>query len=229
MVAAISRSEPKLVERFDRVERALHWTNAVLFGVLLTTAAILYVGQLSAVVGRRELIRMIHVYSGLALPVPLVLALAGRWRHSLLADLRRLNRFDSSDRRWLTSFGRDPFVRPDKFNAGQKLNAAIVGGSIPVMLATGSIMKWFAPFPVDWRTGATFVHDWTAIGLFVLITVHVAKGLSDPDARTGMLTGRVPVSWARRARPRWHDEMLGDGAAMPAAGPPARETPSASN
>lgn len=195
MAAAISRSEAVLVERFDRAERALHWTNAALFGVLLTTAAILYVGQLSAIVGRRELIRTIHVYSGLALPVPLALALAGRWRRALLADLRLLNRWDSSDRRWLTSFGRDPFVRPRKFNAGQKVNAAIVGGSIPVMLGTGSIMKWFGRFPVDWRTGATFVHDWTAIGLFVLITVHVAKGLSDPIARRGMLTGKVPTEW----------------------------------
>ena len=195
MAAAISPSEPAVVQRFDRAERALHWTNATLFGVLLTTAAILYVGQLSAVVGRRELIRTIHVYSGLALPVPLVLALAGRWRRALLADLRRLNRWNESDRRWLRSFGRDPFARPEKFNAGQKLNAAIVGGSIPLMLATGSIMKWFAPFPVDWRTGATFVHDWTAIGLFVLITVHIAKGLSDPVARRGMLTGKVPKDW----------------------------------
>jgi formate dehydrogenase subunit gamma len=195
MAAAISPSRPVLVERFDRAERMLHWTNAALFGVLLTTAAILYVGQLSALVGRRELIRAIHVYSGLLLPLPLALALAGRWRRALLADLRRLNRWDSSDRRWLTSFGRDPFVRPDKFNAGQKLNAAVVGGSIPVMLGTGSIMKWFGRFPVDWRTGATFVHDWTAIGLFVLITVHVAKGLSDPVARGGMLTGKVPAGW----------------------------------
>jgi formate dehydrogenase subunit gamma len=195
MAVATSRSESALIERFDAAERALHWANAALFGVLLTTAAILYVGPLSATVGRRELIRQIHVYSGLALPVPLALALAGRWRRPLLADLRRLNRWDDSDRRWLTSFGRDPFARAGKFNAGQKINAAVVGGSIPVMLATGSIMKWFGPFPVDWRTGATFVHDWTAIGLFVLITVHVAKGLSDPVARGGMITGKVPAGW----------------------------------
>jgi formate dehydrogenase subunit gamma len=195
MAAAISRSERVLVERFDRAERALHWANAAVFGVLLTTAAILYVGPLSATVGRRELIRQIHVWSGLALPVPLVLALAGRWRRALVADLRRLNRWDRADRRWLTSFGRDPFVRVGKFNAGQKLNATIIGGSIPVMLGTGSIMKWFSRFPVDWRTGATFVHDWTAIGLFILITVHIAKGLSDPVARGGMLTGKVPEDW----------------------------------
>ena len=197
MAATTSLSEPRaLVVRFDGTERILHWVNATLFGVLLATAAILYVGPLSGAVGRRELIRQIHVYAGLALPVPLLVALAGRWRRALVADLRRLNRWDAADRRWLTSFGRDPFVRVGKFNAGQKLNAAIVGGSIPVMLATGSIMKWFKPFPNDWRNGATFVHDWTAIGLAVLITVHVAKGLSDPVARNGMLTGRVPPNWS---------------------------------
>src|SRR5438045_3306391 len=65
MVAATSPSEPLFIQRFDRAERALHWANAALFGVLLATAAILYVGPLSAAVGRRELIRTIHVYSGL--------------------------------------------------------------------------------------------------------------------------------------------------------------------
>jgi len=204
MAATTHRSEhgqpQAFVLRFDRTERALHWVNAALFAVLLATAAILYVGPLSGMVGRRELIRQIHVYAGLALPVPLIVALAGRWRRALVADLRRLNRWDAADRRWLTSFGRDPFVRVGKFNAGQKLNAAIVGGSIPVMLATGSIMKWFRPFPVDWRNGATFVHDWTAIGLAVLITVHVAKGLSDPVARGGMLTGKVPPNWSPGSR-----------------------------
>jgi formate dehydrogenase subunit gamma len=198
------------IRRFDGVERALHWVNAALFGVLLATAAILYVGPLSASVGRRDLVREVHVISGLILPAPLVLALAGRWRRALVDDLRRFNRWNADDGRWLRSFGRDPFVRLGKFNPGQKLNAAIVGGSIPVMLATGSIMKWFGPFPVNWRTGATFVHDWIAIGLAVLITVHIAKALSDPVAWRGIVTGRVPAAWARRARPRWHDEVLGE-------------------
>lgn len=206
---------PARVPRFDLAERILHWVNAALWGVLLTTAAILYVGPLSAAVGRRELIRQIHVICGLCLPLPLACALAGSWRHGLVADLRRLNRWDDTDRRWMRSLGRDPFLKLGKFNAGQKVNAAIVGGAIPVMLATGSVMKWFHYFPVDWRTGATFVHDWTAIGLFVLITVHVAKALSEPEALWSMVRGWVPGSWAARYRARWYDEVTrspdGDG------------------
>jgi formate dehydrogenase subunit gamma len=154
-------------------------------------------------------VRHVHVIAGLVLPVPLVLALGGRWRRRLWADLRRLNRWDNDDRRWLRSFGRDPFVRLGKFNPGQKLNAAFTAGAIVVMLGTGSIMHWFHYFPVDWRTGATFVHDWLAIALFVVITGHIGSALADPDALFGMVRGWVPERWARERRPRWHDELTG--------------------
>ena len=40
-------------------------------------------------------------------------------------------------------------------------------GAGVVMLGTGSIMNWFDLFPLDWRTGATFVHDWFALGIWV--------------------------------------------------------------
>ena len=46
MVATTTRPRsPARLPRFDRVERALHWANAVLFAVLMGTAAILYVGS----------------------------------------------------------------------------------------------------------------------------------------------------------------------------------------
>jgi formate dehydrogenase subunit gamma len=189
------------------VERALHWANAVLFLVLMATGAALYVGPLSAVVGRRDLVRTVHVYCGLALPVPIIVALAGRWRTRLRADLSALNRWDADDWLWLRTLGRDPTVRLGKFNAGQKLNAAFVAGAIPVMLATGTVMRWFHPFPVDWRTGATFVHDWTAIGLYVAVFVHVVKALSDGVGLRGMVAGEVPAAWAERHRPKWHEDM----------------------
>ena len=83
------------------------------------TGAVLYVGSLSALVGRRELVRMIHVWTGLLLPAPLLLASAGPWRRALGNDVRRLNRWDDEDRRWMRSLGRDPFARPAKFNAGR--------------------------------------------------------------------------------------------------------------
>ena len=197
------------LERFDRAEMVLHWVNAGLFGMLILTAAILYFGPLSALVGRRELVRYLHVVSGLALPVPLLAARFGPWRRGFVADVRALARFDDDDRRWLRSFGRARGVRMGKFHPGQKLNAAFTLGAIIVMLATGSIMHWFRFFPVDWRTGATFVHDWLALALAVVIIGHLRMALADADARRGMTQGWVPTIWARRHRPKWYEEVTG--------------------
>lgn len=196
--------EPATRLRFDGVERALHWANAALFLVLIATAALLYIGPLSAVVGRRILVKDIHVWSGLLLPAPLLIALAVSRRGGLFReDLRHLNRWTADDRRWLRSLGRDGLVRFGKFHPGQKLNAAFVAGSIPVMLATGAVMRWFTPFPDTWRTGATFVHDWIAVAVFFVVAGHIVKALSDGDSLRGMWSGRVRTAWAARHHPRW--------------------------
>jgi len=195
------------VVRFARAERWLHWSNATLFLVLLLTGMTLYVPALSRVVGRRVLVKDIHVYSGLLLPIPLVAAYAGHWRDSVRRDVRRLSRWSVDDRRWLTSLGRRGRKRMGKFNAGQKLNAIFVAGSIPVMLATGSIMRWFDPFPLAWRTGATFVHDWFALGLLFGILGHIGKALADPVAMHAMRGGTVPARHAERHHPRWWSEL----------------------
>jgi formate dehydrogenase subunit gamma len=195
------------VVRFDRTERILHWTNAALFLTLIATGFTLYVGQLSVLVGRRVLVKDVHVISGLLLPVPLLLAYAGRWREGLRRDVRRLARWSVDDRRWLLSLGSRGRASMGKFNAGQKLNAAFVLGAIPVMLATGSIMRWFGPFSDDWRTGATFVHDWTALTLLVVVVGHILKAVVEPHAIGSMVRGRVPAAHVERHHPRWWAEV----------------------
>ena len=211
------------LERFDVAEQALHWVNAMLFGVLIVTAAILYIGPLSGLVGRRQLVRLAHVSTGLALPFPLLAARVGPWRQGFVRDVRALARFDDEDRRWLRSLGRAKDVRMGKFHPGQKLNAAFTLGAVVVMVATGSIMHWFRYFPVDWRTGATFVHDWLAIVIAVVVAGHLRMALRDPDARRAMTQGWVPTIWARRHRPRWYEEMTGH------ASRPARSGPDTAN
>jgi formate dehydrogenase subunit gamma len=197
------------VQRFDRPERNVHWWTAALVGTCLLTAAALYLPSVAGLVGRRELVKHVHVWSGLALPLPFLIARlgAGRWRTALAADVRRLNRWDAMDRRWLGSLGRDPFVRNGKFNAGQKLNAAFDAGAVLLLLVSGSIMRWFDPFPLSWRTGATFVHDWTAFALLVVLVGHVAKALGDRHALGAMVRGDVPRRWAERKAPRWLEEL----------------------
>lgn len=223
-MTAIATQQPakeQPIVRFDRTARYIHWTNAALFGVLVLTGASLYIAPLSTVVGRRELVKTIHVYAGLALPLPVLAGYLLRRRgRAFRADVARLNRWAPDDWRWLRSLGRDRSARLDKFNPGQKLNAAFTLGAIVVMLGTGSIMHWFRYFPVDWRTGATFVHDWLAIVLTVVILGHLKMAFSDADARRGMSQGWVPTIWARRHRPKWYEEMTGHAARPERGGPP---------
>ena len=205
-------TEPTSLSRFDRTERWLHWANATLVGVLVSTGAVLYWGELSSVFGRRALFKEIHVIAGLCLPIPFLLSLPGRRGRALRRDLGALNRFSADDFTWLRRRGADPTVRLGKFNPGQKLNAAFVGAALVTMLATGIVLRFFGPFPLAWRTGATFIHDWTALALGLAITGHVWLAVADQDALGGMVSGTVPARWARTKRPRWCDEVTEEAA-----------------
>ena len=197
------------LSRFDLRSRVLHWVNATLFGVLMLTGAALYAGPISTLVGSREVVRFVHVYSGLALPIPLLIAVLGRRGTRLRSDFGRLNRWSRDDARWFRRSQRRT-VQLGKFNPGQKLNSAFIAGAGIVMLATGSIMHWFEPFPLDWRTGATFAHDWFALGIWVAVIGHILFAVRDGDALEGIVTGSVPAAWARRKAPRWYAEERGD-------------------
>jgi formate dehydrogenase subunit gamma len=193
--------------RFDKVERLAHWSLAILFLVLMLTAVPLYVDSVARLVGRRALLAEIHSWCGVALPIPLVVSLLGPWGRGLRRDVRRLNLWTPDERRWLRSLGRYPVVEPGKFNAGQKLNAAFTAGVIVAMLATGSVMHWYKPFPVDWRTGATFVHDLLAFAVFAVVIGHIGFALTHRDALRSMFRGWVTRAWARVHAPAWMKEL----------------------
>ncbi|MEO8889625.1 MAG: cytochrome b/b6 domain-containing protein [Jatrophihabitantaceae bacterium] len=193
------------VVRFQRAERAVHWTIAGLMFVCIATGAVLYNGALAVPIGHRRAVELIHVYAGFALPVPLLLGLVSA---AYRADLRRLNRVTPSDRRWLRGRRhRDHTVRVGKFNAGQKVNAALSCGAILVLLGTGVLMFFTSLVRLSWRTGASFVHDWFALGLGLLVLGHIAYAIKDPQARRGMRTGRVLATWARAEHDAWADEL----------------------
>jgi formate dehydrogenase subunit gamma len=214
--------------RFDGVERLAHWLTALLFLVLVLTGAVLYVPALAGLVGQRHLVERIHVDTGLALALPLVVSLTGSWGKGLRADVRRMNRWTRDDRRWLRlALRREPELdlRTGKFNAGQKLNAAFTAGVILVMLMTGPVMHWPYYWPLSWRTGATFIHDTVAIGFVVVLIGHVGMALSHPTALRSMLTGKVSRAWAQRHAPLWLQEIdVASGGRPPASIPRGRRS-----
>jgi formate dehydrogenase subunit gamma len=197
--------------RFDRVQRTAHWANAMLFLILMVTALPLYFGSLSDIVGRRHLVAEIHLWTGVALPFPMILSLIGPWGARMRRDVRRINRWTREEIRWLRRLGRTSAVL-DKFNPGQKLNAIFTGAVIVVMLATGSMLQWFRFFPVSWRTGATLVHDTFAFMIFAAVIGHVLFAVSHPESMRSMIKGWVTDAWARRHAVAWLNEQSVDPA-----------------
>jgi formate dehydrogenase subunit gamma len=193
------------LRRFSRTERIVHRMIAVLMIVCILTAAVLYNGSLAIPIGHRHLVELIHVYSGFALPVPMLLGIISA---AYRADLRRLNRFTPLDWRWLRDRRRRAgSIRVGKFNAGQKLNASLSAGAILVLLGTGLLMYFPSLVRLSWRTGATFVHDWFALALGLLVIGHITFAIKDPEARRGMRTGRVSATWAQAEHGAWVDEL----------------------
>lgn len=195
------------VLRFTRAEHWVHRGTGLLMLLCLTTAACLYLGPLAQLVGRRHLVATVHEWSGIALPLPLLLGLLSP---AFRADLRRLNRFATYDKRWLRA-ARKRLTAPDlrpagKFNAGQKLYAGWLAGAVLVMTATGLLMWFTNLLPAVSRTSAIFVHDVLAWALALVVIGHIRKALRDPEARLGMRTGYVSLGWARRWHAHWLEE-----------------------
>ncbi|WP_119727834.1 cytochrome b/b6 domain-containing protein [Thermomonospora amylolytica] len=211
-------SRPETITRFTGGQRAVHHATAVLMLVCLGTAACLYVPDLSTLVGRRNLLRTLHIWAGFALPVPV---LAGWFSRTFREDVRRLDRFGPRDWEWLRRADRRAVVSGravvpvGKFNPGQKLNAAFTAGAILLMLGTGTMLTFPDPWPVDWRTGATFVHDWLTVALFVVVVGHLWYALRDRGAMGAMWHGRVDSGWAARHHAGWLDEMVKDSDPRP--------------
>ncbi|WEB45062.1 cytochrome b/b6 domain-containing protein [Streptomyces yunnanensis] len=191
------------LRRFTAAERWVHRSTAALMGIMLLTAACLYVPYLAELVGRRSLLVTLHEWAGIALPAPLLAGLVSR---AFRADLGRLNRFGPQDRGWVRAALRGHHRPSGKFNAGQKLYAALVAGAALVMIGTGLILWFPILVPLLWRTGATFVHDWIALLIGVLVIGHVWMAARDPEARRGLRTGHVSRAWARREHPLWEEE-----------------------
>ncbi len=217
-------AEPEL-PRFSRAVRWVHGVTAVLVLVCVATAAVLYNGSLMVLVGHRPVVELVHVWCGFALPVPLVAGLVAR---SYRADLRRLDRFTAHDWRWLRSrTRRDGRIPVGKFNAGQKLNGALSTGAVAVLLLTGSVMTATGLAPLGWRTGATLVHDWSALAFGLLVLGHLRFALRDPVSLRSLRTGTVPRSWARREHGAWADELADAPGTQPGSRTQATPPPAA--
>lgn len=189
------------VRRFSPTERLLHWVNALGFFFLLGTGLILYLPRLSVLVSRRQLIQSLHFWAGVGWLCALaaVAVLGGR---RLLATARELESFDRDDLLWL----RGRRTPQGRFNAGQKVNAALTA-AFTVLFGVSGLLLWFGEQDTRFRFASTVIlHDGLMYASLVLLVGHLYLALIHPSTRhalRGMTLGDVRVEWAAQHHAKW--------------------------
>lgn len=200
--ARTAAAETRYVARFSRTERALHWIHASAFFVLLGSGLAIYAPALAERVGRRALVREIHLDAAIAWAVALVLVVALGDRRRLGETARELDVFDDDDRFWF----RDRTTPQGRFNAGQKMNAALTA-AFAVLFAVSGVLLWAGERNTRFRFDGTVVlHDGLTWISLVLVTGHLYFAVIHPRTRhslRGITLGSVREDWAREHHPKW--------------------------
>ncbi len=192
----------RYVRRFSRTERAVHWVHASAFLVLLGSGLVLYLPSLAAEVGRRPLVKDVHLLTALAWALALLAVFLLGDRRGLRATARELDVFDADDRRWL----RGRRAPQGRFNAGQKLNAALTA-AFALLLAVSGVLLWLGERDTRFRFDSTIVlHDVVTYLSVALLAGHLYLAVIHPATRhalRGITLGTVREDWAREHHPKW--------------------------
>jgi formate dehydrogenase subunit gamma len=198
------------IARFSRTERLAHWLLAATFFVMLGSGLALYLPGLSNSIARPTA-KAWHLWSAAALGIGIVAIIALGDRRTLSRTARDLERLDGDDARWLLQ-GPKRYVSGEapppqgRFNAGQKLNAAITLGLMIVMAVTG-LLLWYGEQDTRFRfAGSVDIHDWASGVLIVLVAGHIYLAVLHPATRhalRGMTAGDVDRDWAEKHHAKW--------------------------
>ncbi len=191
-----------MVQRFTLSERAVHWLTALAFFSLLISGL---------VVGRRGTFHNVmyawHLVSAGVLVGGVALIVLTGNRRALRGTAHELSSLDVEDREWLGAIparllSGAPEPPAARFNAGQKVNFALVCVLVCILYITG----------VDTIVSGTHHnlifggHKLATIALCILVAGHLYMALINRATRhalRGMLTGEVDREWARKHYPRW--------------------------
>ena len=196
----------RFIRRFTRTERALHWVHATAFFVLLGSGLVLYVPKLSEAVARRQTVKAVHLYTAIAWAVLIVAVVVLGDRRALRQTAHELDVFDRDDRLWLRGKRRPQ----GRFNAGQKLNAALTASFALLFAVSGSLL-WLGERDTRFRWASTvMLHDGLMYISVFLLVGHLYLALIHPTTRQalrGMTLGMVDAQWAARHHAKWAAEV----------------------
>jgi formate dehydrogenase subunit gamma len=196
------------VVRYSAPERINHWIVAFCF-VLTALSGLGFFfpsfNWLMSVLGTPQLARILHPFIGVVMFAAFMIMFLRYWKDNLI------NRDDLFWAKNIHKIVRNQEVGDTgKYNFGQKCVfwAAII--SLVLLLASGIVIwrPYFAgEFTIPMIRIALVVHSVSAVGLIILIMVHVYAALWVKGTITAMVEGWVPAAWAKHHHPRWFREQ----------------------
>ncbi|MDU4091968.1 MAG: formate dehydrogenase cytochrome b556 subunit [Pantoea sp.] len=194
-----------LIVRYSAPERINHWIVAFCFmfaafsglGFLFPSF-----NWLLNLLGTPQLARILHPFIGVVMFLAFLLMFFRYWKHNLV---------NRDDLEWAKNIHKiamnEEVGDTGRYNFGQKCVfwAAII--SLLLLLASGIVIwrpYFAAAFPIPLIRLALLVHSLAAVGLIVVIMVHVYAALWVKGTITAMVEGWVTPLWAKQHHPRWY-------------------------
>lgn len=157
------------------------------------------------ILGTPQLARILHPFVGVVMFVAFLLMFLRYWKHNLI------KRDDIEWAKNIHKIARNQEVGDTgRYNFGQKCVFWLAIICLVLLLASGIVMwrPYFAPaFPIPVIRLALLVHSLAAVGLILVIMVHVYAALWVKGTITAMVEGWVPAAWAKKHHPRWYLEI----------------------
>lgn len=223
MIHSIS-NDGKTVSRFSKTIRIAHWANAISIIMLYITALPLYtdyfdwVGNLFG--GANNAIFVHKIFAVIfILPTLFVLIMDPK---SFVHWTKQIFSWKSHDFKFLKEFPKEFFgkkadiPKQDFFNAGQKINSLLTICVAILMVFTGAVVWFLAPYLSKGFVQWMFLFHSLGAGLMIAVAIgHIYLSVGHPDSRPslkGMTEGDVDVAYAKEHHGRWYDEVVAEQA-----------------
>lgn len=195
-----------MIKKAHAFEIINHWTLAISCFVLAITgyAFLFHLEGIGAVFGGFEMMKNVHNYAGVVFSASLFL--------TIFFYLKEALSIDADDIKWLAKGGgylsKNVTVPPvGKINAGQKLYYLVILTAGIAISVTGFVI-WLMPGVKNYIIISHLIHNIAFVIIMLAVPVHIYLAtLANPGTVRIMITGEVPLAWAKKRHPKWVKEM----------------------
>lgn len=196
----------KMIKKANAFEILNHWVLAASCFVLAISGFgfLFQLEQIGSLFGGFNQMKLIHNYAGIVFLASLFLTMFSYLPVSLS--------YSSEDIGWILTGGgylsKKAAVPPqDIINTGQKLYylALLVVG---YAISASGLAIWFMAGVKKWVLLSHLIHNISFDLIVIMIPVHIYSGaILNPGALRIMLTGTVPLEWAKEHHGKWVKKM----------------------